>query len=307
MKTLLGNSPGGQNEMLRLANAFTGGDMDTLVNHMSECFVSISEDLPRLRATHPIFDIKEPLPTKFTISVSATKLALDSIKVNKATGSVGIPPWALKECSHLLAAPVAAIFNSFLREGVLPRLWKTASVIPLSKKHPPVTIENDLRPISLTPIIAKVFESLVLKWVDVYVKQQIDDKQYGGMAGTCTTDALVEMLHKWHESIDVTGIFVRVFFLDCCKSFDLINHDILLNKMVGMEVPAHLVRWMAAFLLDREQRVKIGDAVSKPGYPNGGVPQGTLSGSKHFLVHINDLETSCPIYKYVDDSTIFEI
>ena len=60
MKTQLGNSPGGQNEMLGLANAFTGGDMDTLVNRMNECFVSISEDLPKLRAIHTIFDIKEP-------------------------------------------------------------------------------------------------------------------------------------------------------------------------------------------------------------------------------------------------------
>ena len=102
----------------------------------------------------------------------------------------------MKECSHLLAAPVTAIFNCSLRECVLPTLWKTATVIPLSKKHPPVTIENNIRPISLTPIIAKVFESLVLKWVDIYVKPQIEDKQYGGMAGTCTTDALDDMLHK---------------------------------------------------------------------------------------------------------------
>ena len=44
--------------------------------------------------------------------------------------------------------------------------------------------------------------------VDVYVKPQIDDKQYGGMAGTCTTDALVEMLHKWYENTDVKSNFV---------------------------------------------------------------------------------------------------
>ena len=32
-----------------------------------------------------------------------------------------------------------------------------------------------------------------------------------------------------------------------------------------------------------------------------------MSGPKHFLVHINDLRTPCPIYKYVGDSTVFEI
>ena len=82
---------------------------------------------------------------KFSISVSDTKLALDKIKVNKTTGPDRIPPWALKESSHLLAAPVTAIFNSSLREGALPKLWKTATIFPVSKKHPPITIENDIR------------------------------------------------------------------------------------------------------------------------------------------------------------------
>ena len=37
------------------------------------------------------------------------------------------------------------------------------------------------------------------------------------------------------------------------------------------------------------------------GYPNGGVLQGTLSCPKNVLVQINDLQTPCPIFKYVDD------
>ena len=41
-----------------------------------------------------------------------------------------------------------------------------ANVIPLPKTKPIISVETDIRPISLTPIVAKVFESIVLGWVD---------------------------------------------------------------------------------------------------------------------------------------------
>ena len=65
--------------------------------------------------------------------------------------------------------------------------------------------------------------------------------------------------------------------------------------------------WMATFLVDRAQRVKIGNEYSHFVHPNGEVPQTTLSGTKCFLVYINDLRTTVPLYKYVDDSTLFDI
>ena len=37
------------------------------------------------------------------------------------------------------------------------------------------------------------------------------------------------------------------------------------------------------------------------------MPQGPLSGHKCFLVYINDLESHVPLYKYVEDGTLFEI
>ena len=115
------------------------------------------------------------------------------------------------------------------------------------------------------------------------------------------------MLHKWSEATDTSGSYVRVLFLNFSKSFDLVNHNILSAKLKCIGVPALLLRWVGAFLINRTQRVKIGNTFSLTGKPNGGVPQGPISGPKFYLLHINDLVTPSPINKYVDDCTIFKI
>ena len=79
---------------------------------------------------------------------------------------------------------------------MITALWKTAHVIPLPKKQPPRSIEKVIRPISLTPIVSKIFESIVMKWVDHILEDKIDDKQFGGEVGTSTTDALVEIRNQ---------------------------------------------------------------------------------------------------------------
>ena len=173
----------------------------------------------------------------------------------------------LKNHANILAGPLTAIFNSSLREGIIPDTWKSANVILLPKVNPPNTIEKDVRPISLTPIASQIWESTILNH------------------------------------------YFRVALLDFSKAFDLINHNtlLLLVKLKQYDLPPHIRRWITTFLLDRTQQVKIGNNFSPPGHPKGGVPQGTLLRPKCFLVYINDLETPAPLYKYVDDSTLFEI
>ena len=72
---------------------------------------------------------------------------------------------------------------------------------------------------------------------------------------------------------------------DFSKALDLNNHNILLDKLQVFGISAHILRWMAAFVLDRtQQRVKIGNTYSHTGLPNGGVPQGTICGPKCFMI-----------------------
>ena len=76
MKLLMGISSDSRNEMQWLANKYTNGDMDSLVNSMNGFFVAVCEDLPRLQSSHLIFDDDEQLQAEFIISVIDIVVAL---------------------------------------------------------------------------------------------------------------------------------------------------------------------------------------------------------------------------------------
>ena len=139
------------------------------------------------------------------------------------------------------------------------------------------------------------------------IEENINRNQFGGMGGASTSDALVEMIHRWPEATDKLDHYVRVALLDFSKAFDLINDNTLLVKLKQYDLPPHIRRWIATFLLDRTKQVNIGNNFSPPGHPKGVVPKGTLLGTKCFLVYKNDLETPAPLYNHIDDTTLFEI
>ena len=42
------------------------------------------------------------------------------------------------------------------------------------------------------------------------------------------------------------------------------DHNVLLSELNNLDVDPHLVRWIAAFLTNRSQRVRIGNSLSPP-------------------------------------------
>jgi hypothetical protein len=77
------------------------------------------------------------------ITVQEVLLNLQKMKLGKAPGPDGIPARILKEFANILCRPLCAIFNSSLREGYIPTLWKEAYITPIPKSSPPTSIEQD--------------------------------------------------------------------------------------------------------------------------------------------------------------------
>ena len=186
----------------------------------------------------------------------------------------------------------------------MPNLWKTAYVTPLPKRKPPKQIESDLRCVSLVPIVSKLLEHFVCKWVREAVAPNIHPRRYGTVKGSSMTHALIEMLHLIQCNLDTPGRYVRML-LDYSKAFDLVNHSILLGKMQRAGTPACLVKWCAAFLISRHQRVRIGSALSDQVTLRGGTPQGTLLGPLAFIILLGDFDTPGPVedFMFVDDTS----
>ena len=152
-----------------------------------------------------------------------------------------------------------------------------------------------------------MMESFMCNWVTEEVSEFIDPKQYGSVKDSSTVHALVELIHLWQKALDNPGKVLRVLLLDYSRALDCVDHSPLLTKLANMGVHDCVVKWFTSFLCDRKQRTKIGDDISEWCTINAGAPQGTLFGPVGFIVHINDLRTRLPLYKYVDDSTAWEV
>ena len=181
----------------------------------------------------------------------------------ETTGPNEIPAWVPRDFAHFLSGPLCAVFNSSIGEGgFVPDLYKTACVTPLPKREPPNQIKSDLRHVSLVPIASKVLKHIVCKWAREAIAPDVHPRQHGAVKGSSTTHALVAMLHLIQRNLDTTGRYVRMLLLDYSEDFDLVNHSILLGKMQRADIPACLVNWCAAFLISRQQHVRIGSALS---------------------------------------------
>jgi Reverse transcriptase (RNA-dependent DNA polymerase) len=112
-------------------------------------------------------------------------------------------------------------------------------LVPIPKSHPLKPIQEDLRPISLTPTLSKLLESLIGRWVVTTIAGKFDARQFGALRGRSTTHALTAITHMWHEALENRNS-IRALFVDYSKAFDHVDHSTVLRKMAALDIHPRL-------------------------------------------------------------------
>ena len=168
--------------------------------------------------------------------------------------------------------------------------------------------ENDLRPISLTSVISKLFERVVLNLISPTWRRIMHTDQYAYRPLSSTTCALTAIQHCWLSTLDANPrCYIKVFAIDFSKAFDSVEHSLLVSKLLSYGFDQWFVAWFFSFLFGRTQRVRLHNSMS-PFLPiTRGIPQGTVLGPLAFVVFTNDLrpidEKKMSVVKYADDQT----
>ena len=112
---------------------------------------------------------------------------------NKATGLDKISVRLIHECADLLVDSLCSIFNCSIATGIFPEDWKISKVIPLFKQGDRSDL-NNYRPISIIPVIAKVFERVVYDQIFAFLNENklLSPHQSGFRCLHSTVTALLE-------------------------------------------------------------------------------------------------------------------
>ena len=190
-----------------------------------------------------------------SLSIGSVEKALTAISPRTAAGHDQIPGILLKNLATAIAPNITTIFNCSLSDSHFPSVWKMANITPVYKNKGSKDDPSNYRPISVLPIIARIFEKLVAYQLYNYCEQHmvIPKEQFGFRRSSSCETALISATNRWYQELD-SGNYVGVLLLDLSKAFDTVSHQGILNELTHIGCSPRTVAWFASYLTDRLQR-----------------------------------------------------
>ena len=168
-------------------------------------------------------------------------------------------------------------------------------------------MDNDLRPVTLTSILGKCFERVILPKISTCTKPIMDKMQFAYLPNRSTDDATITLIHELSQHLDRGSNYARCLFIDYSSAFNTIQPHILINRLQEYNAPARLQLFILDFLTNKKQYVRTDTELSSATVINTGAPQGCVLSAFLFILYTNALSlcsATCKIIKYADDTVI---
>ena len=272
---------------------------------LNKHYSNISQDPQYVKPTRKTTCVNNPIYYS-NISVFSVFSALDKLKPT-APGFDQLPYWFLKAAAPFIAEPLAHLFTISFQNGYVPQQWKTAIISPIPKVPQP-NKEAEFRPISLTPILSRIFEKFVVRR-DFYpllsrsINVSLFSDQFAFRPTGSTTSALIYLLNTVTNLL-VDNPYVHIIALDFSKAFDSLGHPQLLSTLTSLGLGDSAYNWLVNFLSDRGHVTKFRGQKSNFLPITASVVQGSAVGPFCFIATATGLR---PIHahnemsKYADD------
>ena len=165
--------PGGVSELFN--DYFSSVAMD---NGFDDCVTSASYAVSK-HILHPSVKIRDKYHTVSSFSfkqVTESSIALFLCTNNpcKATGYDHIPGKIIQIAQQQLSSPITSLINNAISANAFPSVMKCAEISPGFKKDDNL-IRGNYRPVSVLPILSKIYESVMNDQLFEYFLDKFQD------------------------------------------------------------------------------------------------------------------------------------